>query len=53
MGQWLENFAYHIEPGIATFGAGIVLSLFVVLGTVGYISYKAATANPVIALRDE
>jgi len=53
MGQWLENFAYHIEPGIFTFAAGVVLSLLVVLGTVGTISYRAASANPVIALRDE
>jgi len=34
-GQWLENFAYHIEPGIFTFAAGVVLSLIVVLATVG------------------
>ena len=53
MGQWLENFAYHIEPGFITFAAGVVLSLLVVLGTVGYISYKAASANPVNTLRDE
>ncbi len=53
MGKWLENFAYHIEPGFITFAAGILLSLLVVLGTVGYISYNAASANPVQALRDE
>jgi ABC-type antimicrobial peptide transport system permease subunit len=53
MGQWLENFAYHIEPGIFTFGAGVVLSLIVVLGTVSFISYKAAVANPVLALKEE
>jgi putative ABC transport system permease protein len=51
--QWLEHFAYHIEPGVSTYGAGIFLSLIVVLGTVTFISYKAATANPVTALRDE
>jgi len=53
MEEWLENFAYRIHPGVQTFLAGIVVTLVVVLATVGLKSYKAAIANPVDALRDE
>jgi ABC-type antimicrobial peptide transport system permease subunit len=53
MEQWLENFAYRIHPGISTFLIGVMLTFTVVLGTIGIKSYKAATANPVDALRDE
>jgi ABC-type antimicrobial peptide transport system permease subunit len=53
MNQWLEKFAYRITPGILTYLAGISLIIFVVIATVGYISFRAATANPVVALRDE
>lgn len=53
MNQWLQNFAYRVELGPFTFVVGMVLSLVVVMMTVGYISYKAAVANPVIALKDE
>jgi putative ABC transport system permease protein len=51
--QWLDNFAYKKHPDIVTFFVGIGLSLLVVMSTVGIKSYRAATANPVDALRDE
>jgi putative ABC transport system permease protein len=53
MEQWLKNFAYRIHPGIPTFLMGVALTFVVVLSTVGIKSYRAATANPVDALRDE
>ncbi len=53
MNQWLGNFAYHIEPGIFSFLAALLVSATVVLGTVGVLSHRAATANPVDALKYE
>ncbi|HWA34690.1 MAG TPA: FtsX-like permease family protein, partial [Cyclobacteriaceae bacterium] len=53
MNQWLANFAYHIQPGIMSFLAAMVLSGVVVLGTVGVLSYRAGVANPVDALKYE
>jgi putative ABC transport system permease protein len=53
MEQWLDNFAYRIHPGIATFLLGVGVTFLVVITTVGFKSYKAAVANPVDALRDE
>ncbi len=53
MNQWLANFAYHIEPGVMSFLVAMILSGMVVLGTVGVLSYRAGTANPVDALKYE
>ena len=51
--SWLENFAYRVDPAIATFVLGGLLSLSIALLTVGYKTCKAAWANPVDALRYE
>ncbi|HLZ16166.1 MAG TPA: FtsX-like permease family protein [Cyclobacteriaceae bacterium] len=53
MNRWLENFAFRIQPGVFTFISGAVISFLIVFLTVGIISYKAANANPVEALRNE
>ncbi|MDE2890865.1 MAG: ABC transporter permease [Gemmatimonadota bacterium] len=53
MDRWLENFAYRVDPAIATFTLGGLLSLSIALLTVGYKTCKAAVANPVDALRYE
>lgn len=53
MNQWLQNFAYRIELGIAVFGIAGVLALLIAWLTVSYQSIKAATANPVRSLRSE
>jgi putative ABC transport system permease protein len=53
MNQWLANFAYHIEPGVMSFMAAMILSAVVVLSTVGLLSYRAGAANPVDALKYE
>ena len=53
MRQWLQDFAYHIELGPWVFlGAG-VLTLAVALLAVSYQALRAATVNPVRALRTE
>lgn len=53
MEEWLSNFEYRIHPNVLTFTLGVAFTFIVVLTTVGLKSYKAATANPVDALRDE
>ena len=53
MENWLSGFAYRIDMGMGVFLAGGVLLLLVVVLTVGYQAVKAATANPVDALRYE
>ena len=53
MDRWLQDFAYRIDPGIGTFVLGGVLTLAIVLLTVGAQAIRAARANPVDALRYE
>ena len=53
MSRWLENFAYRISLGIGTFVLAGTLALVIALATVSYQAIKAATANPVEALRYE
>lgn len=53
MEDWLSNFEYRIHPNAGTYGLGIILTIIVVMATVGIKAYKAAIANPVDALRDE
>jgi ABC-type antimicrobial peptide transport system permease subunit len=53
MSMWLENFAYRIPLGWTMFAAGIAATLAIAFVTVGYRSLRAATANPVDALRNE
>ena len=53
MDRWLQDFAYRIELGIGTFVLGGVLTLAVVLLTVGSQAIRAARANPVEMLRYE
>lgn len=53
MNQWLNDFAYHISIGPATFVITLVLMLSIAALTIGYRTYRAAVSNPVDALRDE
>jgi len=53
MNRWLENFVYRIDMGIATFLLSALIALTIALLTVCWQSFKAATANPVDALRYE
>jgi putative ABC transport system permease protein len=53
MNKWLESFAYRIDMGVAAFliagGAAIVIALL----TVSIESFRAATTDPVKALKQE
>ena len=53
MNRWLQDFAYRIDLGVGMFVLGGVLALMIVLLTVSSQAMKAATANPVDALRYE
>jgi putative ABC transport system permease protein len=53
MSHWLESFAYRTDVGLFTFiGAG-GLALVIAWLTVGYQSFRAALANPVVSIRNE
>ena len=53
MTNWLNEFTYHTNFGVATLlGAGIV-SVLIAWLTVSYQSIRAATANPVHSIRSE
>jgi putative ABC transport system permease protein len=53
MNNWLKNFAYRIDMSFWVFFASGVLALLIALLTVSSHAIKAATANPVEALRYE
>ncbi|MCP4725397.1 MAG: FtsX-like permease family protein [bacterium] len=53
MNDWLNSFAYRIEPGSAIFVLSGLLTLSIALFTVCFKSVKAAAANPVDSLRYE
>ncbi|MBI3482979.1 MAG: FtsX-like permease family protein, partial [Bacteroidetes bacterium] len=51
--QWLNQFAYKISIGPMIFIIGFVATFSIAVLTVGYRSFKAATANPVDSLKYE
>ncbi len=53
MHKWLENFAYKTSLSWWIFGLAGILSLSIALLTVSWQSWRAATRNPVEALRYE
>ncbi len=53
MNKWLESFAYKTNVSWWIFALAGVLALGIALLTVSFQSYKAATRNPVDALRYE
>ena len=53
MSQWLADFAYRIEIGIAVFLTVGLIAMIVAVLTVSWQSIKAAVANPVDSLRSE
>ncbi len=53
MNKWLENFAYKTDLNWWIFALAGLLALGIALLTVSFQSYKAATRNPVEALRYE
>jgi putative ABC transport system permease protein len=53
MKKWLENYAYRIELSWWIFALAGIIALVIALITVSWQSWKAATRNPVEALRYE
>jgi ABC-type antimicrobial peptide transport system permease subunit len=53
MQHWLQSFVYRVDIGFAIFGGCLLITLLLVLITVGYRSTRAALANPVDSLRNE
>lgn len=52
-GQWLNNFAYHIEMGIMIIGIPLLCILILSMGIVGYKTWRGAKTNPIDVLRHE
>jgi putative ABC transport system permease protein len=53
MHKWLQNFAYKTELSWWIFGVSGIIALGIALLTVSLQSWRAATRNPVEALRYE
>jgi putative ABC transport system permease protein len=53
MHKWLQNFAYRINISWWVFALAGVVALIIALLTVSWQSYRAASKNPVEALRYE
>jgi putative ABC transport system permease protein len=51
--QWLGNFAYHITLGWITFTISGIIALIITILSVSFHSIKAASANPVNAIKYE
>lgn len=53
MNEWLTNFAFRIEINYLYFAAAGIIALLIAWLTVSYLSYRAASMNPVKSLRYE
>jgi putative ABC transport system permease protein len=53
MSKWLESFAYKTELSWWIFALSGILTLVIAIVTVSWQSWRAATRNPVEALRYE
>jgi putative ABC transport system permease protein len=53
MNKWLENFVYKIEVGAVVFLVAGLASFAIAWLIIGFHSIKAATRNPVDALKTE
>jgi putative ABC transport system permease protein len=53
MRKWLETFSYHTNMNFWLFGVALLVVIFLALITTGYHAIRAATGNPVEALRHE
>jgi putative ABC transport system permease protein len=51
--QWLQNFAFRISMGIGFFIASAVITTVIAVITFSFLSFRAAHANPVKALKYE
>lgn len=53
MNKWLQGFAYRTELQWWLFVLAALITILIAFATIGWKSYRAATMNPVKALRDE
>ena len=53
MNSWLQSFAYRININWWIYAVAGSLAILIALATVGFQSFRAATANPVTSLRSE
>ncbi len=53
MHKWLQSFAHQVNLEMWMFAVSALIALFIALLTVSYQSIKAATANPIKALKYE
>lgn len=53
MNRWLENFAYRTDIGLEIFVISGIAAFCIAVLTVSFQAYKAASANPVEALKYE
>ncbi|MDP4249625.1 MAG: ABC transporter permease [Bacteroidota bacterium] len=53
MHRWLQNYAFHINPGPVVFFSALSISVIIAWLSVGYKALSTARANPVESLRSE
>jgi len=51
--NWLQNFAFRINPGVLTFFIASLVALVIAMITISYRTYRASKANPADSLRHE
>jgi putative ABC transport system permease protein len=51
--RWLQNYAYRVNVDVVVVLVTLFAATFIVMVTIGYQALRAATANPVEALRYE
>lgn len=51
--EWLQNFAYHVNPGMTLIVASGIATVTLALATLGFRTMRSALANPVNSLRAE
>jgi putative ABC transport system permease protein len=51
--EWLQTFAYHINPGITMVAVSALATVTLALATLGIRTVRSAMANPVNSLRAE
>ena len=51
--NWLQGFAYRINPGVGTLGLGLLILLVIAASAIGSQTLKAALANPIDHLHEE
>ena len=53
MTRWLQSFVYHIEMPFWIFAGALALLLTLTWISVGFVTVRAATTNPIRFIRDE